>query len=102
MSLMRLYKDCPLIINTNDLIWSKPDMGKDAVYRQPGSPVLLYLTDDPEPVEYKQMEICPASQYIPARDQDSATLPHVEINYGLIPNVQIHLITPLQYVDPGG
>ena len=61
-----------------------------------------FLTDDPEPVEYKHWEIYLASQYKHDRDQESATFPHVEINYGLIPNVQIHLIAPMQYVKPEG
>ena len=26
-----------------------------------------------------------------------ATLPHLETNYGLIPDVQIHLIVPMQF-----
>ncbi len=61
-----------------------------------------FLTDDPEPVEYQHWEIYVATQYIHDRDQDSATLPHIEINYGVIPDVQIHLIAPLVYVKPEG
>lgn len=61
-----------------------------------------FVTDDPEPVEYKHGEIYLASQFIHARDQDSSTLPHLEVNYGLVPNVQVHLIAPLQYVNPAG
>lgn len=57
-----------------------------------------FLTDDPEPVEYKHWEIYLAAQYRHDRDGDSSTVPHLEINYGVIPNVQIHLIAPLQYV----
>jgi hypothetical protein len=61
-----------------------------------------FLTDDPEPVEYQHGEIYIATQYMHDRDQDSATLPHLEINYGVMPNVQIHLIAPLIYVKPEG
>ena len=61
-----------------------------------------FLTDDPEPVEYKHWEVYLAAQYRHDRDGDSSTLPHLEINYGVIPNVQIHLIAPLQYVKPEG
>jgi len=61
-----------------------------------------FVADDPEPVEYKHWEIYLAAQYKHDRDQDSSTLPHLEINYGVIPNVQIHLIAPLQYVKPEG
>jgi hypothetical protein len=61
-----------------------------------------FVTDDPEPVEYQHWEIYLAAQYRHDRDQVSSTLPHLEINYGLIPDVQIHLIAPLQYAKPEG
>jgi hypothetical protein len=61
-----------------------------------------FVTDDPEPVEYQHWEVYLAAQYRHDRDQDSSTLPHLEINYGLIPNVQIHLIAPLLYIKPEG
>jgi len=61
-----------------------------------------FITDDPEPVEYQHWEVYLAAQYRHDRNQDSSTLPHLEINYGLIPNVQIHLIAPLLYVKPEG
>ena len=61
-----------------------------------------FLTDDPEPVEYRHWEVYLASQYMHDRDATSATAPHVEINYGLVPNVQIHLIAPMMSVRPKG
>ena len=61
-----------------------------------------FVTDDPEPVEFRHWEIYLAAQYKHDRDQDSSTLPHLEINYGAIPNLQIHLIAPLVYVKPEG
>ena len=61
-----------------------------------------FVTDDPETVEYKHWEVYLATQYMHDRDQDLSTLPHLEVNYGLIPNVQIHLIAPLVYVKPEG
>ena len=61
-----------------------------------------FLTDDPEPVEFQHWEIYIAAQYKHDQDQDSSTLPHLEINYGAMPNVQIHLIAPLVYVKPEG
>jgi hypothetical protein len=61
-----------------------------------------FITDDPEPVEFQHWEIYIAAQYKHDRDQDSSTLPHLEINYGAIPNIQIHLIAPLVYVKPEG
>lgn len=61
-----------------------------------------YQTDDPETVEYQHWEFYIASQYRHDKDGDTATLPHVEINYGVIPNVQLHLIVPLVYNSPSG
>jgi hypothetical protein len=61
-----------------------------------------FRTDDPEPVEYKHWEVYVASQGSFDRDETSLTAPHVEINYGLFPNVQIHLIAPFEYVKPEG
>ncbi len=61
-----------------------------------------FFTDDPEPVDYKHGEFYVASQYIHARDGKAATLPHFEFNYGPLPNVMLHVITPFQYVKPEG
>ncbi len=61
-----------------------------------------FVTDDPETVEYQHWEVYLAAQYRHDRDQDSSTLPHLEVNYGAMPNVQIHVIAPLVYVKPEG
>jgi hypothetical protein len=61
-----------------------------------------FRTDDPEPVEYKHWEVYLASQGSSNHDERSLTAPHVEINYGVFPNVQIHLLAPLQYVKTEG
>ena len=56
-----------------------------------------FITDDPEPVEYHHWEVYLASQYSHNSDGVTATAPHVEVNYGVRPNVQLHLIAPLVY-----
>ena len=61
-----------------------------------------FFTDDPEPVDYRNWEVYFASQGSFDRDEASFTAPHIEINYGIVPNVQIHLITPLEYVNTEG
>lgn len=57
-----------------------------------------FETDDPEPVDYHHWEFYLASiqQYQPG--EAMLTLPHIEINYGAIPNVQIHVIAPMEYL----
>ena len=56
-----------------------------------------YTTDDPEPVEHRHWELYLASQTFHERDGLTVTAPHFEVNYGVIPNVQLHLIAPLVY-----
>ncbi len=59
-----------------------------------------FVTDDPEPVEYRHWEIYLASQDAKDKDGWSGTDPHFEVNYGALPNLQLHLIAPLAYVRP--
>lgn len=61
-----------------------------------------FHTDDPEPVDYKHGELYIASQYEKDRDITSGTAPHIEFNYGAVPNVMLHLITPYVFNKPGG
>jgi hypothetical protein len=56
-----------------------------------------FVTDDPEPVEYRHWEFYIASQFNYSKGDISGTAPHVEVNYGVIPDVQIHLIAPVAY-----
>ena len=58
-----------------------------------------FQTDDPEPVDYLHWEIYVASIQEYQRLETDATLPHIEINYGVVPNVQLHLIAPMGYVN---
>lgn len=59
-----------------------------------------FVTDDPEPVEYQHVELYLAS--LPTHDADgwSGTLPHLEVNYGAAPNLQLHLIAPVAFAAP--
>jgi len=59
-----------------------------------------FVTDDPEPVEYRHWEIYLASQNAKDKDGWSGTAPHFEVNYGVLPNLQLHLIVPLAYSKP--
>ncbi len=61
-----------------------------------------FRTDDPEPVEYGHWEAYVASQGSFDRDVTSITTPNFEINYGILPDTQVHLITPFEYVKPKG
>ena len=61
-----------------------------------------FITDDPEPVEYHHTEFYVASQYANNKDGKEGTLPHFEANYGIVPDVQLHLLVPLAYAHPNG
>jgi hypothetical protein len=53
-----------------------------------------FLTDDPEPVELGHCELYVASQWSMGRDTGSGTAPHLEVNYGALPELQLHAIVP--------
>jgi hypothetical protein len=59
-----------------------------------------FTTDDPEPVDYQHWEVYFASQLEHDKNGWSGTSPHLEINYGAIPNLQLHLIAPVPFVAP--
>jgi hypothetical protein len=66
-----------------------------------------FLTDDPEPVDYQHGEFYFGSQF--AKDKDpasgsviSGTAPHIEMNYGIVPNVMVHVLAPFAYNKPRG
>jgi uncharacterized protein YecE (DUF72 family) len=59
-----------------------------------------FMTDDPEPVAWHHWEFYLASQGTRDAVEWTGTAPHVEINYGLVPNVQIHVIAPWALVAP--
>jgi len=53
-----------------------------------------YLTDDPEPVELGHWEFYAASQWSVDRNAANGTSPHIEVNYGALPELQLHVIVP--------
>jgi len=61
-----------------------------------------YVTDDPEPVEFRHWEFYLATQHSITRAAASGTAPHVEVNYGAWPGLQLHMIAPLAYARPSG
>jgi hypothetical protein len=59
-----------------------------------------FQTDDPEPVEYQHWEVYVASQYANDKDGVSNAVPQFEIDYGVLPNVELHLLVPFGYDRP--
>ena len=60
-----------------------------------------FFTDDPFPVDYLHWEFYLASVQQHGQHGTSATLPHVEINYGAFPDIQLHCVAPMSYVRTG-
>jgi hypothetical protein len=59
-----------------------------------------FVTDDPEPVDYQHWEFYLASMQSDLRGDWSGTAPHIELNYGVVPDLQLHLIIPATYDSP--
>jgi hypothetical protein len=58
-----------------------------------------FRTDDPEPVEYRHSEIYLAWQgmFGHVAHTDGGSLPLLEVNYGILPDVQLHVLAPFAY-----
>lgn len=61
-----------------------------------------FVTDDPEPVEFHHWEVYISSIYQNAFGAVTGTLPHLEVNNGIIPNVQLHIIVPNAFSSMAG
>lgn len=61
-----------------------------------------YRTDDPEPVEYQHWEVYGFSTATSVAGDTSGTLPGIELNYGALPELQLHVIAPLAFDAPSG
>ena len=56
-----------------------------------------FNTDDPQPVDFKHWEFYISSLSTFRRDIWTGTSPHIEVNYGLAPGLQVHLLLPMNY-----
>jgi len=56
-----------------------------------------FNTDDPETVRFQHWEYYISSINNYHNGVWSGTSPHIELNYGLIPNVQVHILLPINY-----
>ena len=59
-----------------------------------------YITDDPDPVEYQHWEVYFSSIFAKQPDAWTTTAPHIEVNYGVVPDVQLHMILPMTLYAP--
>lgn len=61
-----------------------------------------FRTDDPVPVEFQHFEINLLSLGTQTTGGWAGVLPGLEVNYGALPNLQLHMIIPLGYTAPTG
>lgn len=61
-----------------------------------------FMTDDPEPAPYGHHEFYIATQQVKTADGRTGTLPHLEYNYGVAPDVHLHIILPYAFNSPEG
>jgi len=61
-----------------------------------------FRTDDPEAVEYKHAEFYVFYQQTLAAEGRTGVLPAFEFNYGVVENVQLHLVAPVAFSTPSG
>ncbi len=61
-----------------------------------------FRTDDPEPVEYQHWEVYGFSEATSIAGDTSGTLPGLEVNYGAVPNLQLHIVVPLAFDSLSG
>lgn len=59
-----------------------------------------FATDDPEPVELHHWEFYLATQQSRSDGDWSGPAPILELNYGALPDLQLHLVAPLAYDNP--
>jgi len=67
----------------------------------PGRAGPPYTTDDPEPVPLHHWELYLSATRTTDGSDRAGDAPHVEGNYGAAPGLQLHLIVPLGYAQPG-
>jgi len=56
-----------------------------------------FITDDPETVEFMHWEYYISTINTFGKNNINGIIPNLEVNYGLIPNVQMHLLIPFNY-----
>lgn len=59
-----------------------------------------FRTDDPEPVDYGHWEVYGFSTGSEVEGGWSGTLPGIEVNYGALPDLQLHVIAPMAFNAP--
>ena len=70
------------------------------IWVQPAHAGPPFLTDDPEPVEFRHFEFYTFSTLDKSDDGYSVSAPAFELNMGAAPNLQLHVVVPIQISVP--
>jgi hypothetical protein len=73
-----------------------------ALWAAPAAAGPPYITDDPEPVDLGHWEVYAFSAGAVDAHDATGVGPAVEINYGALPNLQLHVIGDIAYDAPSG
>jgi hypothetical protein len=74
-------------------------LGTVSVFMEAGFAGPPFLTDDPEPVDFKHWEAYLFSTADATNKQTDATGPAFEFNVGALPNLQLHLVISMAYAS---
>ncbi|HUK58290.1 MAG TPA: hypothetical protein VLV50_03590 [Stellaceae bacterium] len=74
-------------------------LGAAARAAEAGAP---FRTDDPVPDDYQHGEVYFFSTATHVDGDTSGTLPGIDLNYGVLPDMQLHAIAPLAFDAPSG
>src|SRR5579885_1121305 len=61
-----------------------------------------FRTDDPEPVEYRHWEVDGFDTATHVHGSTAGALAAIELNYGALPDTQVHFVTPLAFDRAAG
>lgn len=78
--------------------WAVVLVALAAVRSAPAGPP--YTTDDPEPVPLHGWELYLSDTRVVEAADGTGDAPHVEVNYGAAPGLQLHAIVPLGWARP--
>jgi hypothetical protein len=61
-----------------------------------------FTTDDPEPVGYQHVELDYYTQFTGTKNGTTGAVPGVQAVYGILPDLEVHIIAALAYADGSG
>jgi hypothetical protein len=95
---MRFFSAAVLLRTAAVIVWALLAGAMSATPVLAGPP---FITDDPEPVDFRAWEVNYGLTYLHAAGASAGSLPSLDINYGIYPGVQLHLQPQAAYSRSG-